>query len=108
MLKDSGIDEDGNKHISQAEFEMLLLNPEAARTIQEIGVDVVGLVDFADHIFQDGVELSFVDFMELVLQLRGSNGATVRDIVYLRKQIGNQTHDLLSDLEGMLNKQSAQ
>merc|ERR1719446_693203 len=30
MLQSSGIDADGNKHISQHEFETLLLNPEAA------------------------------------------------------------------------------
>mmetsp|Transcript_99284 Transcript_99284/g.171030 ORF Transcript_99284/g.171030 Transcript_99284/m.171030 type:complete len:138 (+) Transcript_99284:49-462(+) len=50
-----------------------------------MGVDVVGLVDFADIIFENDIELSFADFMELVLQLRGSNNCTVKDMVDLRK-----------------------
>lgn len=95
LLEDTGIDQDGNKLLSKREFETLLLMPEGARIIQEVGVDVVGLVDFADHIFKDGVELSFPDFMELVLQLRGSNTATVRDVVDLRKFVTTQLHEEL-------------
>ena len=45
-------------------------------------MDVVGLVDFADDIFKDEIELSFHDFMDLVLQLRSSNNATVRDVIW--------------------------
>jgi len=79
------VDLDQSSTISRREFEGLLMLPEAARTIQAVGVDVVGLVDFADFIFPDDAELSFGDFMELILQFRGSNTATVRDIVELRK-----------------------
>merc|ERR1719375_1880612 len=53
MLEDKQFDQDGNKRINKCEFEALLLNPRAARILQEIGVDVVGLVDFSDHIFED-------------------------------------------------------
>merc|ERR1712222_141953 len=81
------IDRDASSTISRREFEGLLMLPEAARTIQAVGVDVVGLVDFADFIFPDDTELSFGDFMELILQFRGSNTATVRDVVELRKFI---------------------
>merc|ERR1712008_252636 len=83
----TGFDDDGNQKISKAEFQALLVNPKTAKMVQEVGVDVVGLVDFADFIFKDGVELSFSEFMALVLQLRGSNTATVKDIVDLRKFI---------------------
>jgi len=79
------IDRDESSTISRREFEGLLMLPEAARTIQAVGVDVVSLIDFADLIFPDNIELSFGDFMELVLQFRGSNTATVRDVVELRK-----------------------
>lgn len=84
---ESGLDLDGDMQISKGEFQQLLLNPKAAKMVQEVGVDVVGLVDFADFIFEDDRELSFAQFMELVLQLRGSNIATVKDIVDLRKFI---------------------
>jgi len=79
------LDRNGDKHISKEEFEALLETPEAARALQNIGVDVVGLVDFMDYIFAEESDLSFPLFMETVLQLRGSNSATVKDIVDLRK-----------------------
>jgi len=55
-----------------------------------MGVDVFGLVDLTDFIFRDGHALDFGEFMELVMQLRGSNQATVKDIVDLRKFIVNE------------------
>lgn len=87
MLETSGLDADGDHLIAKPEFEALLENPAAAKALQEVGVDVIGLVDFTDFIFKDGRELSFPDFMEMVLQLRGSNIATVKDMVDLRKII---------------------
>mmetsp|Transcript_16516 Transcript_16516/g.49866 ORF Transcript_16516/g.49866 Transcript_16516/m.49866 type:complete len:427 (+) Transcript_16516:2-1282(+) len=87
MLQSTGLDDDHNMQISKQEFQRLLLNPKAAKMVQEVGVDVVGLVDFADFIFEGDRELTFGQFMELVLQLRGSNTATVKDIVDLRKFI---------------------
>lgn len=83
--------ESSSDRISRLEFERLLVRPEAAKIIQEVGVDVVGLVDFADVIFADADELSFGDFMTVILQFRGTNNATVRDIVELRKFM---THEL--------------
>jgi len=79
------ISEDGSDLISKTNFESMLLDPEAAKLVQQVGVDVVGLVDFADFIFKDEKNISFPEFMELILQLRGSNVATVKDIVDLRK-----------------------
>jgi hypothetical protein len=87
MLITSGIDADGDHKIARSEFETLLELPGAARAIQEVGVDVVGLMDFTDFIFKDGKELSFPDFMDTILQLRGTNTATVKDIVDLRKLV---------------------
>merc|ERR1711933_489234 len=57
------------------------------RALQDVGVDVVSLVDFTDFIFQNGRELTFSDCMDVVLQLRGTNASTVKDIVDLRKQV---------------------
>merc|ERR1719149_537835 len=65
-------------NITQADFELLISMPEGAKILHEVGVDVVGLNDFADHIFQDSERLRFSDFMEVILGLRGSNSATVR------------------------------
>jgi len=78
-------DEDDDKLISKDEFEALLDIPEAAKALHNIGVDVVGLVDFMDYIFMEEMQMSSEHFMEAVLQFRGSNTATVKDIVNLRK-----------------------
>jgi len=94
MMKTSGLDANHDNLISKSEFQTLLEKPEAARALQDVGVDVVGLVDFTDFIFKDGVELSFPNFMEMVLQLRGSNTATVKDIVDFRKFIMTEMKEL--------------
>merc|ERR1719246_259991 len=85
MLEKAGVDQDHNRSLSKLEFHSLLVQPEAVRIIQKLGVDVIGLVDFSEAIFADDRELSFVEFMELVLELRGTNKATVKDVVELRK-----------------------
>lgn len=98
MLEDYDADEDHNMSISKSEFEQLLLKPRAARIIQDVGVDVVGLVDFMDFIFKDGQELSFPEFMDVVLQLRGTNNATVRDVVDLRKFVLGEINHAVNTL----------
>eukprot|EP00927_Polykrikos_kofoidii_P040960 TRINITY_DN3490_c0_g2_i1.p1 TRINITY_DN3490_c0_g2~~TRINITY_DN3490_c0_g2_i1.p1 ORF type:complete len:725 (-),score=127.75 TRINITY_DN3490_c0_g2_i1:414-2534(-) len=86
------LDTDGGGTISKKEFIEILDNVDAVRCLNDVGVDVFGLVDLADYIFEDDdssneeeVELDFSKFMEVVLQLRGTNQATVKDIVDLRK-----------------------
>jgi hypothetical protein len=101
LLKRVGMVENGEDQIkvTKYDFEQLLLLPEGAKIFQEVGVDAVGLVDFVDHIFStegnQPAELSFPDFMEVILQLRGSNTATVRDVVELRKYMAH-LHDTIS------------
>lgn len=86
------LDSDGGGSISKKEFLEILDNVEAVRCLSDVGVDVFALIDLADYIFedddtenQDEIELDFSRFMEVVLQLRGTNQATVKDIVDLRK-----------------------
>eukprot|EP00427_Karlodinium_veneficum_P004033 CAMPEP_0169154616 /NCGR_PEP_ID=MMETSP1015-20121227/52837_1 /TAXON_ID=342587 /ORGANISM="Karlodinium micrum, Strain CCMP2283" /LENGTH=632 /DNA_ID=CAMNT_0009224879 /DNA_START=55 /DNA_END=1948 /DNA_ORIENTATION=- len=83
--------------------------------LQEVGVDPAGLIDVADFIFEqaendkkdqsneDGdienrsdkpKNLTFGKFMEHVLQMRGTNMATVKDIVDFRKFVSTITHRL--------------
>lgn len=86
LWSESGMDVNKDGKISQDEFELLLEHEDAIRCLNSVGVDVVGLVDFADFIFR-GEEHDFVDFVELVLMLRGTNHARVKDIVDLRKYL---------------------
>lgn len=83
------VDTDGSGSISKTEFSQIVVNSEAVKCLSDVGVDVFALIDLADYIFLDDdnaeVELDFGRFMEIVLKLRGSNTATVKDIVDLRK-----------------------
>jgi len=103
MLRTGGLDASvkvAAVRISRGAFQELLMMPPAVRIIQEIGVDVVGLVDFADYIFKDGSDLTFEEFMELVLQLRGTNNATVKDIVDLRRYVIAEILQIGAEMEG--------
>jgi hypothetical protein len=70
--------------INEEEFIILLNHPLTIKALSSVDVDVIGLVDFSDFIFKDHIELTFAEFMEMVLRLRGSNSCTVKDIVDLR------------------------
>eukprot|EP00931_Biecheleriopsis_adriatica_P038751 TRINITY_DN22155_c0_g1_i1.p1 TRINITY_DN22155_c0_g1~~TRINITY_DN22155_c0_g1_i1.p1 ORF type:complete len:652 (+),score=114.19 TRINITY_DN22155_c0_g1_i1:46-2001(+) len=88
-------DGNGDSMLDQEEFYHLLEVPSAIRAFQSIEVDPVALTQYADVIFgdQDVVLegdkklLPFSRFMEIILALRGSNTATVKDLIDLRKWI---------------------
>mmetsp|Transcript_61903 Transcript_61903/g.157401 ORF Transcript_61903/g.157401 Transcript_61903/m.157401 type:complete len:395 (+) Transcript_61903:1-1185(+) len=94
------IDANSNGWISVTEFKQLMVNEVAVRALDEVGVDAEGLVDFSDYIFDpdaspDGVQedqhgelqISFEKLMTVVLDFRGSNNATVKDILNITKLI---------------------
>jgi len=88
------LDENQDGTISKQEFGNLLGDDEACKALQQVGVDVVGLIDYVDILFEaeDGElhqTLSLADFIEVVLDLRGSCSATVKDVVDLRKYTRN-------------------
>eukprot|EP00928_Gymnodinium_smaydae_P080968 TRINITY_DN6455_c0_g2_i1.p1 TRINITY_DN6455_c0_g2~~TRINITY_DN6455_c0_g2_i1.p1 ORF type:complete len:629 (-),score=116.04 TRINITY_DN6455_c0_g2_i1:115-2001(-) len=91
LLFDTGVDADGNQNISKSEFHAMLTIPDAAVILSNLGVDVVALVDLEDYIFEHNTELDFAEFMLVILQLRGSKTATVKDVATvhtcLRKEI---------------------
>jgi len=117
----SELDSDGNNLVSRKEFDTILQNGEVVQALSTIGVDVLGLVDSADSMFgEDGENVSFDKFMDHILQLRGTNTATVKDVIELRKLVHNEqaimktylrrieqqirstkalTHDMKSELE---------
>eukprot|EP00928_Gymnodinium_smaydae_P019951 TRINITY_DN17692_c0_g1_i1.p1 TRINITY_DN17692_c0_g1~~TRINITY_DN17692_c0_g1_i1.p1 ORF type:complete len:682 (-),score=147.39 TRINITY_DN17692_c0_g1_i1:120-2165(-) len=102
ILEELGVDDDESSCITKAEFSYLVTRPDAAKIIQEIGVDVVGMVDFIEYIFKDG-ELSFGDFMELMLALRGTNTSTVKDVVDLRRYIASEFRTLANICQSVEN-----
>jgi hypothetical protein len=101
------IDEDGNGGISKDEFDLIMDNSQALRCLNDVGVDVFALIDLADYIFTDenneDIEIDFSRFMQIVLQLRGSNQATVKDIVDLRKFLRVALYENQMQTRGILN-----
>ncbi|CAJ1341963.1 unnamed protein product [Effrenium voratum] len=105
-------DENFDGKLQKSEFFMIAQDKDAVRALKELGVDVFTLIDFADMIFEEPgedagesgeAELSFADFMEVILQFRGTNMATVKDMVDLRKWFTLQYRQMLkSDLEEIL------
>ncbi|CAE7747785.1 Cacna1h, partial [Symbiodinium sp. CCMP2456] len=93
-LIDKEGDEDGDNLLSEKEFVNLLKKPKAARALMSLGVDVSAAYDYGKLLFEDGEKASFVDFMQAMLTLRGSNKTTVKDIVELRKFLSEEFHQV--------------
>lgn len=70
--------------LSQREFQALLVEEEVDRLLSGMGVDVVALVDTADVIYEDmnkmGKSMTFENLVDTILNLRGKNTATVKDV----------------------------
>jgi len=73
------------------EFEKLMVEPSVVKVVQSVGVDVVVMVDMLDMIFDDAEKksgfdaagmpqgMSFPGLVDVILNMRGSNPATVKD-----------------------------
>jgi len=100
-----------NLVVTPEAFNQMLRNPKALEAFTQIGIDVVGLPTAMDFIFPQQEDddagkpdkqnwehthahqsILFADFMEHILMLRGSNNATVKDVVDIRKFV---RHELL-------------
>eukprot|EP00439_Symbiodinium_sp_Y106_P084360 s813_g25.t1 len=106
-----------DKRINQQKFFEILRDEGAANAMKGIGIDLISLVDFAELIFEESgdatdidaeaneAEISFDDFLKHVLQLRGSNTATVKDMVDLRWWLSQSLHlKLQATVEKTLEK----
>jgi len=106
------LDSNNDGQLSKAEFERILEVPEAARALEEVGVDPVSVADFGNFIFgEEGTtDLDFSKFMEVLLTLRADNKCTLRDIISLRQQVKRQLDALVfrlcSDLPAVVGHRS--
>eukprot|EP00931_Biecheleriopsis_adriatica_P086877 TRINITY_DN61434_c0_g1_i1.p1 TRINITY_DN61434_c0_g1~~TRINITY_DN61434_c0_g1_i1.p1 ORF type:complete len:754 (+),score=186.52 TRINITY_DN61434_c0_g1_i1:198-2264(+) len=91
------LDENRDDMISKEEFAKLLQMPDVIGTFNETSIDAIALVRDPDIVFAGDNEISVKEFLDEVLTLRGTNTATVKDIVQLKKQ-------LLKELKGTLRK----
>jgi len=85
--------------ITKYEFSQLLQTTEIVKIVMDIGVDVVVLMDMIDIIYDDPtksvVGLTFEQYVECVLNMRGNNPATVKDSkeqLRVLKRIITDTH----------------
>lgn len=96
------LDEDANDKISYKEFIEIMGKPDALAALDDVGVSPTGIVDFAElFFFEDGkpLELTFEDFMEVILDLRESNTATVKDMLNLWMKIKMNTNKDIADVK---------
>lgn len=90
-------DENEDQTVTSVEFNHMIQNPEAVRKLYEGGVNVLALVDYADFVFRDTPTLTLEDFVETVLQFRGSSQATVKDVVDLRVYVSKELARLAAE-----------
>ncbi|CAK9023985.1 unnamed protein product [Durusdinium trenchii] len=101
MITEGCADQDGDNRISEIEFARLLARPEATRALAILGVDITAALDYGHLLFEDGEPLTFAEFMEGMMTLRGSNQTTVKDMVDLRKFTAEEfssLHKVLLDI----------
>lgn len=101
------LDENLDEMISYSEFSKMIAKPEALRCLQEVDVDPLSVIDFADmFFFEDGhcVELTFEEFMEVVMSLRESNQSTYKDVLKLWMQIKTTTNTMIEKIDTKVNQ----
>lgn len=114
MLKDSmettiskivfQLDKDANQTISKNEFGQMLHNREAALLLTEAGVDILSLASFADLIFEeDGRELDFDSFMEIVLGFRADD-PTVKNQLEVKKYMKDKVEELKEEMHDAIKQ----
>ncbi|CAK9062107.1 unnamed protein product [Durusdinium trenchii] len=91
----AGADTNNDGCIDLDEFQHMIENPQVRSVLREADVDAATLINFADVLFEgEGDELltkiPFSEFMTRTLKLRGSNTATVKDLVDLRKWMSKE------------------
>jgi len=89
MLPETPLD-DSYCPITKEDFQNLLNKDEALQSLDEVDVDVVALIQLGDFIFRESDELDMVEVMQMVLQFRGSNSATVKDVVDMRMFVSKE------------------
>jgi len=98
----SELDANSDGEISCVEFENLLEKPTAVQALHQVGVDVLSLVETSKYIFRQEPYMNFDRFIDVVMHLRGSKTATVKDIIDLRKSLFSELDRLESILRPVL------
>jgi hypothetical protein len=103
------LDKNSDGTLSWDEFQALLDIPEALTALESVSVDPVTMVDMAEDLFfEDGEHepLQFEEFMDMVLDLRGGQEASVENIMMLGKRFNRKFLNLtqrMDTFEGVLH-----
>jgi len=92
------LDKDNDGTLSWTEFEDIMEMPEAIKALESVNVDPATMVDMAEDFFWDdqgqapgeSVPVSFDQFMDMVLDLRGGQQATVENTMSLAKRFNRK------------------
>jgi len=76
---------DMDAHISNQQFQQMLVEPQVVKIVNDVGVDSLMVLDMSQTIFDDLAKsgahgLTFAAFVGLVLDMRGTNPAKVKDV----------------------------
>lgn len=85
-------DKDDDYRIGPQEYEQFMKNPEVLETLLKFGTDPSGLAALheAGLIFKDDKSLTFYEFIQFVLQLKGQKAARIDDVVDFRKYLAQR------------------
>lgn len=95
-------DLDCDENIDHDEFMTMMVDEGMIRSLSDMGVDVLGVVDLAHLKYRSQSHMPLAEFLEMIIQLRGFKNATVKDLVDMRKVMLTE----LNGLEGRIVKQS--
>merc|ERR1712232_940704 len=81
------------------EFRLLISDPPAVKFLADVGVDVMALVGYMDFLFKDGKKYKSGELIDMLMELRGTNLCTVKDIVTLRRWFDTEFQATMETLE---------
>eukprot|EP00931_Biecheleriopsis_adriatica_P032470 TRINITY_DN18949_c0_g1_i2.p1 TRINITY_DN18949_c0_g1~~TRINITY_DN18949_c0_g1_i2.p1 ORF type:complete len:872 (+),score=190.74 TRINITY_DN18949_c0_g1_i2:78-2693(+) len=98
--------------LSQTDFQTIMVDSGVLKICHSVGVDVAVLADMMDVLFEQASKgsssLRFADLVEVVLSMRGSNPATVKDCkeqIRVTKQLLKESVDeLLTEVRSEMSK----
>lgn len=96
------LDSQGSGEISRVDFQSLFDNPELIKALHNLGVDVVGLLDFVLFKLRYVETIKHHDFLKTVSQLRVGKTATVKDVMDMRSFVSaeiTEIHDSMNHHE---------
>lgn len=96
------LDTDQDGTLSWDEFSKICDNKQAYQLLERVNVDPEILVELAEDFFQENgeyINVEFPDFMDLILDLRGGQEATVKHIFAIGKRINSKFYDISTRMD---------